>query len=173
MPTATQSTSIEAKNLDLYGAGFGMLKYGADNIDLVANFTDQGQPALGQPIDVMCINDVRPMAIIPPMAVSSGTLTFQTYALRTDGMWGSIFNGRFRGANELVDLFRQQLDLGSISIHWVTTDVSNTPTKIYTYFGVVVTNFSKDIRVTNNGATQATHTFTCKYTHARESLKNA
>lgn len=172
MPT-NLNTTYNAKDLDLYGAGFGMLKYGADNIDWVANFTDQGQPALGQPIDVMTINDVHPRAIIPPMAVSSGTLTFQTYALRTDGMWGSIFNGRFKGAVELVDLFRKQLDLGAITIHWVTTDVGGVPTKIYTYFGVVVTNFTKDIRVTNTGANQATHTFTCKYIDARESVKNA
>lgn len=165
------NTTFNAKDFDLYGAGFGMLKYGADNIDLVSNFTDQGQPALGQPIDIMTINDTHPRAIIPPMAVSSGTISFETYALRTDGAWGSIFNGRFKGAKELVDLFRQQLNLGAITINWVTTDVDNVPTKIYTYFGVVVTNFTKNIRVSNNGANQAAYTFTCKYTEARESVK--
>lgn len=168
-----QTTKYEAKDLELYGAGFGVLKYGADNFDWISNFRDTGQPALGQPQDVQTINDYKPRAIIPPMAVSSGTLTFDTYSLRADGMWSTIFNGRFKGATELVDLFRQQLNKGAITINWITTDVDGVPSKIYTYFGVVVTNFQKNIQVTNTGATQATHTFTCKYTEARESVKNS
>jgi hypothetical protein len=68
-----------AKNYELWGAGFGVLTYKGQVLDLISDFNDSGQPALGEPLDVMTINDQRPRTIIPPMAISSGTFTFTTF----------------------------------------------------------------------------------------------
>lgn len=162
---ASHTTPTDAKQLELYGAGFGVLRYeGGTEIDWISEFNDQGQPALGEPIDIMTIGDVEPRGIIPPMAVQSGTLTFTTYGLNNQGVWGTIFNGKFKNAEKLVDVFRQQLEDGAISIHWITVDVTGQPAKDYQYNGVVVTNAQKVVRVDNRGAKQATQQFTCKYT---------
>ena len=157
-------SNVEMKDLELYGAGFGVLQYQGKPIDWIANFQDSGQPALGQPIDVMTINDQRPRGIITPQAIQSGTLQFVTYGLNEENVWGSIFNGLFKNAEDLVDIFRQQLENGAIQITWVTLDVSGRATKAYTYDGLVVTDARRQVNVDNNGAKQATQQFTCKYT---------
>lgn len=166
------NANLEAKAYELYGAGFGVLNYNNDPLDLVSEFRDSGQPALGQPIDVMTINDRRPRCIIPPMAVSSGTIQFTTYALKSEGLWGTVFNGKFKNAQDLVDLFTQQLNDGAITVSWVTVDLKGEPTKLLMYHGVVVTNAQRNVVVTNSGATQATQTFTCKYTRTTWQTKN-
>lgn len=160
--------NLSARDYELFGAGFGILQYNGEPLDLISNFQDSGQPALGQPIDVMTINDVRPRCIIPPMAVSSGTLTFTTYGLKAEGVWGTVFNGRFASAKDLVDIFRMQLELGAITICWITVDLDGSPTKCFQYSGLVVTDARKNINVDNQGARQATQTFTCKYTRIQE-----
>lgn len=165
---ASSIDTTQAKNLELWGAGFGTLNYNGQPLDLISNFSDSGQPALGQPIDVQTIMDQRPRCIIPPMAVSSGTLTFTTYGLKEDGVWGTVFNGRFKTARDLVDLFNQQLEMGAITLNWITVDLDGTPTKCFQYSGLVVTNAQKNINVDNKGARTAEQTFTCKYTRVTE-----
>ena len=166
MPGSVDMT--QAKNFEVLGAGYGVLSYNGEPLDLISNFQDSGQPALGDPIDVITINDQRPRCIIPPMAVSSGTLTFTTYGLKEDGVWGTVFNGRFKTARDLVDLFNQQLELGAITINWITVDLDGTPTKCFQYSGLVVTDARKNLNVNNKGARTAEQTFTCKYTRVTE-----
>lgn len=161
---------LNARDLELYGAGYGVLSFEGKPVELVANFRDSGQPALGSPQDVMTINDYYPKAIVPPQAIASGTIAFDTYGLRTYGIWGTILNGHFEGAKNLVDVFRQQLEKGSINVFWTTVSASGVPTKIIQYEGLVVTNCQPNRTVTNTGATVATQTFTCKYTFAMERI---
>jgi hypothetical protein len=162
------STAYEAKDFEVYGAGFGTLQLNGKAINLIQRFQDSGQPALGSAIDVIDINDQFPKAIIPPMAVSSGTLTLTTYALRKKGLFGSMLNGTFESATDLVDLFNLQIKQGSLQFVWVTLDESGNPTKAIAYDGVVVTNATRAITVDNAGAKQAQYTFTCKYTRQIE-----
>ena len=172
MPVEQTFANVEMKELELYGAGFGVLQYQGSPIDWISDFRDSGQPALGQPMDVMTINDVRPRGIITPQAVQSGTLQFTTYGLNDEGVWGSIFNGLFKNAQDLVDIFRQQLEQGSIQISWITLDVTGRATKAYTYDGLVVTDAQRQIVVDNKGAKQATQNFVCKYTRVITTVRN-
>lgn len=159
---------LVAKQMELYGAGFGALKYKGYLVELVSNFRDQGQPALGSPVDIMTINDQYPRAIVPPMAMSSGTLSFDTYSLKTNGIWGTIFNGQFEGAKSLVELFNKQLNNGAIEVQWITLDLDGVPTKVLTYEGLVVVDGQRNLSVDNRGANVATYSITCKYTVCRE-----
>lgn len=166
----TVPNPLESKHLELYGAGFGILSYEGKPLDLVANFRDSGQPALGQPQDIMTINDRYPRTIVTPMAIASGTVSFDTYGLKDYGIWGTVFNGRFGDAKTLVNLFTRQLELGAVNLFWTTVDVAGTPTKVLQYQGLVVTNAQRNVTVTNTGATVASHTFTCKYTLCSEKV---
>lgn len=161
-----------AKNYELWGAGFGVLTYKGQVLDLISDFNDSGQPALGEPLDVMTINDQRPRTIIPPMAISSGTFTFTTYGLRDLGVWATVFNQKFKNAGDLVDIFNQQLEDGAMQISWITVDLSGVPSKVYTYDGVVIVNGQKNPHIDNRGAKQASYTFTCKYVRVQEQVKN-
>ena len=170
--TLSVPNPLEAKNLEIYGAGFGLLTYNSDNrsapIELVSNFNDSGQPALGQATDIMTINDRYPRCIVPPMSIGSGTISFDMYGLRTEGVWGTIFNGRFTNAKTLVDLFTKQFEQGAIKLFWITTDANGVPTKVLQYDGVVVTSATRQVRVSNRGEQVATQTIQCKYTLCRE-----
>jgi hypothetical protein len=163
-----EATGYNAKDFAIFGAGYGVLQFEGKTLDLIVSFNDSGQPPLGSAMDVMTIGDQRPRAIIPPMAVSSGTLNFSMYALRAQGLFSSIFNGKFKGAKDLVDLFNQQIKLGVMQLVWVTIDEDGAPTKALGYQGVIITNVTNGIQVNNTGARQATYNFTAKYTRASE-----
>lgn len=169
----------EAKEFEVLGAGFGMLQFNGVPLELVADFRDQGQHSLGQAITVQTINSRRPICIIPPMAIDAGQFTFTTYGLKEDGLWGTVFNGQFKNsgssgtAPDLVDVFTKQLQDGALKLQWVTTDVNGVPTKVYTYSGIVITDAQRNITVDNQGARQASWTFTCRYTRVLETTANS
>ena len=163
--------TYQQKDFEVFGNGFGVLKYNNTDLQLVKSFRDNGQKALGNPIPVMGINDVRPQTIITSQAIGTGTLTFETYVKKAEGIWGTPFNGKFAGAIDLADLLNKQMSDGSAELRWITVDSTGAPTKQILYCGVVITDAQRNIQVdSGSGALEATFTFTCMYTRTIETL---
>ena len=154
-----------ANQYEIYGNGFGDLVCEGTELARVSAFRDSGQQPLGNPIIPYSIGDKRPPTIISPQAVQAGKLEMHVYALRNEGLWGSILNGRFADAQDLADLFGIQLEAGAIQMEWVDVDGQGNPVKEIIYNGVTIVNAQREINVdASSGANTATYTINAMYT---------
>lgn len=144
------------------GSGYTVITFNGKKIELLRSFNDSGQRPVSQPEVIQGINDEYPTEIAFPKAVGAGTLTFTTYELWEQGAWQKIFNDRFEGANDLLDVFKKQLELGSIQIQKVIAGPDGKG-RVETYQGVVVTDISAAENVSLTTMTQP-KTVTCMYT---------
>lgn len=149
------------------GTGYTYLTYKGKRIERLRNFNDSGQSPVASAEPIQGIGDDYPTEIAFPAAIGAGQLTFTTYELWEKGMWQDIFNGRFDGTNDLLELFKSQLKLGDIQIQKVIKG-PNGKGRVITYDGVVVVNATDAESVQLSTMTHP-KTVTCMYTHTTAS----
>lgn len=160
-----QSVNTPASQYEIYGNGFGDLVYEGTQLARVSAFKDSGQQPLGNPIIPYTIGDKLPPTIISPQALQAGKLEIRMYALRNEGLWGSILNGRFASAQNLADLFGIQLEKGAVQMEWVDLDGEGNPVNELVYYGVTIVNAQREINVdASSGATTSTYLVNAMYT---------
>ena len=149
-------------NVRVSGSGYTVITFNGKKVELLRTFQDSGQQPVATAEAIQGINDEYPTEIAFPKALGPGTLTFTTYELWEKGAWQEIFNGRFSGSNDLLDVFKRQLALGSIQIQKVISG-QNGKGRVETYQNVVVTSISNAENINLQTMTQP-KTVTCMYT---------
>ena len=168
-----QPIATQANQYEVYGNGFGDLVYQGTLLAEVNAFRDSGQQPLGNPIVPYTIGDKVPPCIISPQALQAGKLEIHTYALRNEGLWGSIMSGRFANAKNLADLFGIQLEEGAVQLEWVVLDGEGNAVKGIVYKQVTIVNAQRAINVdAQSGANTATYVINAMYTDALEKSLN-
>lgn len=163
-------TNTPARDYTVFGTGYGLLKCTSGNqqnqtVGLIKSLRDQGQAPLGQPIPIQTINDYQPTTIIPPQAVGVGKMSGEFFALRNQGFFASLFNGAFPSAKNLVDVLRQELSQGAMTLEYAFLDAAGNATKVLLYQGVVITNALMDYNISaENGASVASFSVDMEYT---------
>lgn len=161
---ATGST-YSAKDYMMYGTGWGKLLYNGEQIDRVKMINDSGQPPLGSAVTVQDISQVRPVAIITPLAITKGTLDLEVYILNTENFFESIFNGRFGDVEDLAALFRQQLIEGPMQFQYDILDAETNTVRSIVYDNLTVVSALRSFTIdAQSGQEQATCKVTCEYT---------
>ena len=151
--------TFQAKDYVVVGAGYGVLKYNGKTIDLVQQFQDQGQQPLGNTLDVMAIQDTSPRGFITPLAQQGGTINFKVFVKRGDGFFGGLLDDRYAGAQNLAQLFNQQLADGPVQV------VPGAPSYGIAYNHVTITSAVRSFTVsTTGGNAQVVFDVTAKYT---------
>ena len=164
-----QPIAAQANQYEVYGNGFGDLVYQGTLLAEVNAFKDSGQQPLGNPIVPYTIGDKVPPCIISPQALQAGKLEIHTYALRNEGLWGTIMNGRFANAKDLADLFGIQLEEGAVQLEWVVLDGVGNAVKEIVYKGVTIVNAQREINVdATSGANTASYVLNAMYTDTLE-----
>lgn len=164
-----QSIMTPASQYEVYGNGFGALTYNGQQLARVSAFKDSGQQPLGNPIVPYAIGDKVPPTIISPQALQAGKLEIHVYALRNEGLWGSIMGGRFASAKNLADLFGIQLEEGAVQLEWVVLDGAGNAVKGIVYKQVTIVNAQRAINVdAQSGANTATYIINAMYTDTLE-----
>lgn len=143
------------------GSGYTYLTYNGKRIERLRSFNDSGQAPVASAEPIQGIGDDYPTEIAFPRAIGAGQLTFTTYELWEKGMWQDVFDGRFDGTNDLLELFKRQINLGSIQIQRVIMG-PNGKGRVITYQGVVVVNATDAESVQLNTMTHP-KTVTCMY----------
>ncbi|MBQ1425116.1 MAG: hypothetical protein IIY98_03250 [Aeriscardovia sp.] len=163
-------TNIPARDYTIFGTGYGLLKCTSGNqqnqtLGLIKSLRDQGQEPLGQPIPIQTINDYQPTAIVPPQAVGVGKMSGEFFALRNQGFFASLFNGAFPTAKNLVDVLRQELAQGAMTLEYAFLDATGQATKVLLYQGVVITSALRSFSISaENGASVASFYVDMEYT---------
>ena len=157
--------TFQAKDYVVVGAGYGVLKYNGKTIDLVQQFQDQGQQPLGTTIDVMSIQDTSPRGFITPLAQQGGTINFKVYVKRGDGFFAGLLDDRYSGAQNLAQLFNQQMADGPVQVVYSLVDVPGAPSYGIAYNNVTITSAVRSFTVsTTGGNAQVVFDVTAKYT---------
>ena len=159
------SGTFQAKDYVVAGAGYGVLKYNGKTIDLVQQFQDQGQSPQGETIAVQSIQDTGPRGFITPLAQQGGTINFKVYVKRGDGFFGGLLDDRYSGAQNLAQLFRDQLADGAVQLIYSLVDVPGAPSYGIAYNNVTITSAIRSFTVsTTGGNVQVVFDVTAKYT---------
>lgn len=162
------SGTFEAKDYVVVGPGYGVLKYNGKVIDLVQQVQDQGQNPLGQTIDVMSIQDTQPRGFITPLAMQGGTLSFKVYVMRGEGFFAGLFDDRYAGAQNLAQLFMDQLSDGPVQIVYSLVDVPGAPSYGIIYNNVTITSAIRAFTTsTTGGNVQVVFDVTARYTDSQ------
>ena len=152
----------------MYGTGWGKLIYNGEVVPRVKRLSDSGQPALGDAVTIQDINQVRPQAIVTPLAITKGTLELEVYMLNSVNFFSTIFNGAYGDAQDLADLFRQQLINGPLQFQYDVLEASANTVRSIVYYGLVVTNALRSFTIdAQSGQEQATCKVTCEYTQTK------
>ena len=166
-------TTNTARDYMMYGTGWGILSYNGETIPNVKRLADSWQPPLGEATTVQDINHVRPEAIITPLAITKGTLDLEVYMLNNVNFFSSIFNGVYKNAEDLADLFRQQLINGPLTFSYNIMTADASIARTITYHGLVVTNALRSFTIdAQSGQEQATCKVTCEYCSTTTSNTN-
>ena len=138
-------------------------------LGLISSLNDQGQNPLGNPKPIQTINDFSPTAIIPPQAQGVGKMSGEFYALRSQGFFASLFNGAFPTAQNLVDVLRQELEDGPMTLTYTFLNGAGNAVKVLVYQGVVITSALRSYSINaDNGASVATFKVDMQYTNTKE-----
>lgn len=157
-----QYITTPANQYEVYGKGFGDLIYQGTLLAEVVRFKDSGRQPLGNSITPYTISSKVPLTIISPQALQPGNLEIQVNALRNEGRWGTIMNGRFANAKNLDDLLRGiQSEQGAVQLEWVVQDGEGNPVKELVYKGVTTVNVS-------SGLQTSTYVINAMYTDVSE-----
>lgn len=166
-------TNLNSRDYMMYGTGWGILSYNGETIPNVKRLADSGQPPLGETTVVQDINHVRPEALITPLAITKGTLDLEVYMLNSVNFFSSIFNGAYGDAEDLADLFRQQLINGPMEFSYNIMTADKSIARTLTYHGLVVTNALRSFTIdAQSGQEQATCKVTCEYCSTTTSNTN-
>lgn len=123
------------------GSGYTYLTFKGKRIERLRNVQDSGQQPVAQAEAIQGIGDDYPTEIAVPRALGPGTLSFAVYDLWESDPWQDLFDGRFASASDILDVFKKQLDLGSIEIVKIIQG-PNGKGRAQVYQGVVVTRIS-------------------------------
>lgn len=157
--------TFQAKDYVVVGAGYGVLKYNGKTIDLIQQFQDQGQQPKGETVEVMAIQDTSPRGFITPLAQQGGTINFKVFVKRGDGFFAGLLDDRYAGAQNLAQLFRDQLSDGPVQVVYSLVDVPGATSYAIAYNNVTITSAVRSFTVsTNGGNAQVVFDVTAKYT---------
>lgn len=168
------TTNIPARDYMIFGTGYGVLSVSSKNqqnqtLGLIKSLNDQGQGPLGQATAIQTINDDSPTAIVPPQAQGVGKMSGEFFALRGQGFFGSLFNSAFPTAKNLVDVLRQELAEGAMTLTYTFTNGNGEAVKVLVYEGVVITSALRSYSISaDNGASVATFKVDMQYTNTHE-----
>lgn len=144
------------------GSGYTYLTFKGKRIERLRNISDSGQRPVAQAEAVQGIGDDYPIEIAVPRALSAGVLSFSVYDLWESEPWQDLFDGRFASASDILDVFKQQLNLGAIEIVKIIQG-PNGKGRAQVYQGVVVTRISDEENIDLPSMTQPKR-IECMYT---------
>lgn len=91
------------------------------------------------------------------------------FALRSQGFFASLFNGAFPTAKNLVDVLRQELEQGAMTLTYTFQNAAGEAVKVLVYQGVVITSALRSYSINaDNGASVASFKVDMQYTDTRE-----
>lgn len=122
------------------GGGYTAFTFNGRPLAYLEVINDQAPQPVAQPEPVQPLDAEHPVEIAFPMAHGPGTLQLTIREQWGEDIWDQI--PQFRGADNIIEVFRRNLDAGNI----VCQKIIRKPgggTRVVTYHGVVVSNIDE------------------------------
>lgn len=158
---ATQPTTNQ--RFRVTGSGYTLFSYDGSQIMFCQTITDSPPRPIAEPTPVQPLDELHPIEIAFPRALSAGSLQLEIIEEWDREVWAQ-FPGYEGLVNDLADIFRISAEKGNSVTCLKTITAPSGKQRVVQYHGCVITDVGMGESIQASGLT-TTKTVTITYTH--------